>query len=69
MLLTVFGLVVGLIVSLMATPVLQSMLINLPATDPRHVCRRLGSAHRDRARGLLCARATRIDPIATLRAE
>jgi predicted lysophospholipase L1 biosynthesis ABC-type transport system permease subunit len=33
MLLTTLGLAVGLIVSLIATPVLQSMLSNLPATD------------------------------------
>ncbi len=56
---------------LMATPVLQSMLINLPATD---LVTFAGVS------GLLIAitlvacyvparRATRIDPIATLRAE
>ncbi len=33
MLLTALGLAVELIVSLLATPVLQSMLINLPAID------------------------------------
>ena len=71
MLLTALGLAVGLIVSLMAMPVLQSMLINLPATDPVTF---VGVS------GLLIAialvacyvparRATRIDPIATLRAE
>jgi predicted permease len=71
MLLTTLGLAVGLIVSLMATPVLQSMLINLPATD---LVTFAGVA------GLLIVialvacyvparRATRIDPIATLRAE
>ena len=71
MLLTVVGLAVGLIVSLLATPVLQSMLVNLPATD---------SVTFAGVSGLLIAialvacyvparRATRIDPIATLRAE
>ena len=71
MLLTAVGLAVGLIVSLLATPVLQSMLINLPATD---LVTFVGVS------GLLIAialvacyvparRATRIDPIATLRAE
>jgi putative ABC transport system permease protein len=71
MLLTALGLAVGLIVSLLATPVLQSMLINLPATDPVTFAG---------VSGLLIAialvacyvparRATRIDPIATLRAE
>ena len=71
MLLTALGLAVGLIVSLIATPVLQSMLIDLPATDPVTFAG---------VSGLLLAialvacyvparRATRIDPIATLRAE
>ena len=71
MLLTVVGLAVGLGVALLATPVLQSRLINLPATDPVTF---VGVS------GLLIAialaacyvparRATRIDPIATLRAE
>ena len=71
MLLTAVGLAVGLIVSLMATPVLQSMLINLPATD---FITFVGVS------GLLIAialvacyvparRATRIDPCAALRAE
>jgi putative ABC transport system permease protein len=60
-----------LIVSLMATPVLQSMLVNLPATDPATFAG---------VSGVLIAialvacyvparRATQIDPIATLRAE
>ena len=71
MLLTAVGLAVGLAASLLATPVLQSMLINLPATD---LVTLVGVS------GLLIAialvacyvparRATRIDPIATLRAE
>ncbi len=71
MLLTAVGLAVGLAASLLATPVLQSMLINLPATD---LATFVGVS------GLLIAiavvacyvparRATRIDPIATLRAE
>ncbi len=71
MLLTVVGLAVGVGASLLATPVLQSMLINLPATDPVTFAG---------VSGLLIAialvacyvparRATRIDPIATLRAE
>jgi len=71
MLLTAVGLVVGLIVSLMATPVLKSMLINLPATDPVTfvgvsallVAIALAACY------VPARRATRIDPIATLRAE
>jgi putative ABC transport system permease protein len=71
MLLTAFGLTVGLMVSLIATPVLQSMLVNLPPTD---LVTFVGVS------GLLIAfafvtcyvparRATRIDAITTLRAE
>ena len=71
MLLTAVGMAVGLAVSLLATPVLQSMLINLPPTDPITFAG---------VSGLLIVialvacyaparRATRIDPIATLRAE
>jgi ABC-type antimicrobial peptide transport system permease subunit len=71
MLLTAVGLAVGLAASLLAAPVLQSMLINLPATD---LVTFVGVS------GLLIAIAlvacyvparcaTRIDPIATLRAE
>ena len=71
MLLTAFGLAVGLIVALMATPVLQSMLINLPATD---LVTFAGVSGLFIAIALLACyvparRATRIDPIATLRAE
>jgi len=71
MLLTAVGLAVGLAASLLATPVLHSMLINLPPTDAVTFAS---------VSGLLIAialvacyvparRATRIDPIATLRAE
>jgi predicted permease len=71
MLLTAVGMAVGLAVSLLATPVLQSMLIDLPPPDPVTLAG---------VSGLLIAialvacyaparRATRIDPIATLRAE
>ena len=71
MLLTAVGLSVGLIVSLMATPVLKSMPINLPATDPVTfvgvsallVAIALAACY------VPARRATRIDPIATLRAE
>jgi putative ABC transport system permease protein len=71
MLLTALGLAAGLTVSLMATPVLQSMLINLPATDP--VTFAGVSALLIAIALVACyvpaSRATRIDPIATLRAE
>ena len=71
MLLTALGLAVGLIVSLMATPVLQSMLINLPATDL--VTFAGVSALLITIALVACyvpaRRATRIDPITTLRAE
>ena len=71
MLLTALGLAAGLIGSLMATPVLQSMLINLPATDPVTFA---GVSALLIAIALVACyvparRATRIDPIATLRAE
>ena len=71
MLLTAVGLAVGLIASLMATPVLQSMLINLPATD---LVTFAGVSALLIAIALVACyvparRATRIDPIATLRAE
>jgi putative ABC transport system permease protein len=71
MLLTLVGLVIGLMVSLIATPVLQFMLINLPATDPVTF---VGVSALLIAIALVACyvparRATRIDPIATLRAE
>jgi predicted permease len=71
MLLTVLGLAVGLTVSLMATPVLQSMLVNLPATD---LVTFVGVSFVLIVIALVACsvparRATRIDPIATLRAE
>jgi cell division protein FtsX len=66
MLLTTLGLAVGLLVSLMATSVLQSMLINLPATDPVTF---VGVSALLVAIALVACyvparRATRIDPIA-----
>jgi ABC-type antimicrobial peptide transport system permease subunit len=71
MLLTGVGLAVGLAASLLATPVLQSMLINLPATD---LVTFAGVSALLVAIALVACyvparRATRIDPIATLRAE
>ena len=71
MLLTAVGLAVGLAASLLATPVLQSRLINLPATDPVTFA---GVSALLIAIALVACyvparRATRIDPIATLRAE
>lgn len=71
MLLTAVGLAVGLTSSLLVAPVLQSMLINLPATDPVTF---VGVSALLIAIALLACyvparRATRIDPIATLRAE
>jgi putative ABC transport system permease protein len=71
MLLTAVGLAVGLTSSLLAAPVLQSMLINLPATDAVTF---VGVSGLLIAIALLACylparRATRIDPIATLRAE
>jgi predicted permease len=71
MLLTAVGLAVGLIAALMAMPVLQSMLINLPATDPVTFVRvsALLIAIALVACYVPARRATRIDPIATLRAE
>jgi hypothetical protein len=61
----------AIVVSLMATPVLQSMLINLPATDPVTF---VGVSVLLIAIPLVACyvparRATRIDPIATLRSE
>ena len=71
MLLTAVGLAIGLGASLLATPVLQSRLINLPATDPVTF---VGVSALLIAIALVACyvparRATRIDPIATLRAE
>ncbi len=71
MLLTAVGLAVGLAASLLATPVLQSMLINLPATD---LVTFVGVSALLIAIAMVACyvparRATRIDPIATLRAE
>jgi len=71
MLLTAVGLTVGLAASLLATPVLQSMLVQLPATDPVTF---VGVSALLIAIALVACyvparRATRIDPIATLRAE
>ena len=71
MLLTAVGLAGGLTSSLLVAPVLQSMLINLPATDPVTF---VGVSGLLIAIALLACyvparRATRIDPIATLRAE
>ncbi len=71
MLLTAVGLAVGLAASLLATPILQSQLINLPANDPVTFA---GVAVLLIAIALVACyvparRATRIDPIATLRAE
>jgi predicted permease len=71
LLLTVVGLVVGLAGALLATPVLQSQLINLPANDPATFT---GVSVLLIAIALVAScvparRATRIDPIATLRAE
>ena len=71
MLLTAVGLAVGLAGALLATPVLQSQLINLPANDPATFA---GVSVLLIAIALVACyvparRATRIDPIATLRAE
>ncbi len=71
MVLTAGGLAVGLAAALLATPVLQSMLVNLPATDPLTFA---GVSALLLAIALVACyvparRATRIDPIATLRAE
>jgi predicted permease len=71
LLLTALGLAAGLIGSLMATPVLQSMLINLPATDPVTFA---GVSVLLIAIALVACyvparRATRIDPMVTLRCE
>ena len=71
LLLTGVGLAVGLAASLLATPVLQSQLINLPANDPATFT---GVSVLLIAIALVASyvparRATRINPIATLRAE
>ena len=71
MLLTVVGLVIGLGGSVLLTPVLQSFLIDLPASDPvtfgavavALVAIALVASY------VPARRATRIDPIATLRTE
>ena len=71
MLLTAVGLVIGLGGSLLLTPVLQSFLIDLPASDSAT----FGAVAVALVAIALVAcyvparRATRIDPIATLRAE
>jgi predicted permease len=71
LLLTCVGLVVGLGASLLLTPILQSQLINLPPQDPLT----LAAVSMVLVIIALVAcliparRATRIDPIATLRAE
>ncbi len=71
LLLTLVGLALGIGASLLLTPVLQSQLINLPSNDPVTFAAVAGSL-------LVIAivacyvparRATRIDPIATLRTE
>ena len=71
LLLTAVGLAVGLAGALLATPVLQSQLINLPANDPATFT---GVSVLLIAIALVASyvparRATRINPIATLRAE
>ena len=63
MLLTALGLTVGLIVSLMATPVLQSMLINLPATDSSHLAASPACSSRSRSWPAMCPRAARRESI------
>jgi putative ABC transport system permease protein len=71
MLLTAVGLAVGLAGALLATPVLQSMLVNLPASDPVTfagvsivlIVIALVACY------VPARRATRIDPIAALRTE
>jgi MacB-like periplasmic core domain/FtsX-like permease family len=69
--LTAVGLTVGLAASLLATPVLESTLVNLPATD---LLTFVGVSALLIAIALVACyvparRAMRIDPIATLRAE
>ena len=71
MLLTSVGLVIGLAGSLLLTPVLQSFLIDLPASD---LVTFIGVSVLLIAIALVACyvparRATRINPIATLRAE
>jgi ABC-type antimicrobial peptide transport system permease subunit len=71
LLLTIVGLACGLAGALITTPVLQSQLVNLPANDPATftgvsallIAIALVACH------VPARRATRIDPIATLRAE
>jgi putative ABC transport system permease protein len=71
LLLTAVGLAVGLAVAMLTMPVLQSQLINLPANDPATLT---GVSVLLIAIALVASyvparRATRINPIATLRAE
>ena len=71
MLLTSVGLVIGLAGSLLPTPVLQSFLIDLPASD---LVTFIGVSVLLIAIALVACyvparRATRLNPIATLRAE
>jgi putative ABC transport system permease protein len=71
MLLTSMGLAIGLGASLLLTPVLQSFLIDLPASDPGTFA---GVSVVLIVIALLACylparRATKIDPIATLRTE
>ena len=71
LLLTIIGLAIGLGGALFVTPVLQSMLVDLPANDPATfagiaillVAIALAACY------LPARRATRIDPIVTLRCE
>ena len=59
MLLTAVGLVVGLGASLLATPVLQSMLIDLPATDLVTLPASRPCSSRLRSRRAPCPRSAR----------
>jgi hypothetical protein len=71
MALTIVGLVVGLAASLLAAPVLQSMLVALPSNDVVTFVSVTGLliVIAIAACYVPARRATRIDPIATLRAE
>lgn len=71
MVLTSIGLGIGLGGSLLVTPVLQSMLVDLPANDPATfaVISILLVAISLAACYLPARRATKIDPIVTLRCE
>jgi predicted permease len=71
LLLTAVGLVAGLGASLLATPVLQSRLVNLPATDPGTFAgvSTLLIAIAVLACYVPARRATQVDPIETLRTE